>query len=277
MGILDELSSQVGDRTEYSNRKVAVRCVEKPATIAEIVPGIKSKDSKLAGDAVEVLTMVAEQRPELVAPHAKALAGLLTSKTTRVRWEAMHALALVAPLAPQVIAPLLPQLSEMIRTDVSVIVRDYAVDAVANYARAGHKPAEAAYPYLKQALTTWDGKQAGHALNGLVVAAVALPKLRPELSEIGARYLEDRRGVVRKAANALVRAATGKSETRPAEPRPTVFRGPLHGEVALSRGNVPAVDTGREERSRRRPAPTARAAGGLPARKPQRRSERRKP
>ena len=210
MSIINLLSSQVGDRSEYSNRKVVLQCLEEPTLLDEIVEGLQSHDAALVGDCAEVLTQVAETHPERVAPYAKDLAGLLTHRKTRVRWEAIHALSLIAPLAPKVIGALLPQLGELIRADASVIVRDYAVDAIANYAPTSPKNARAAYPYLKEALTTWEGKQAGHALKGLANVATTVPKLAPELNELGQHYLTHRRGVVRQAAKALVQATEKK-------------------------------------------------------------------
>ncbi len=210
MTLLNRLSSQVGDRTEYSNRKVVLKCLEKPRLLDEIVQGLESKDAALLGDCTEVLTMVAEDHPEWVAPHAKQLTNFLTHKNTRVRWEAMHALALVAALQPKAIEKLLPQLGEMIQGDASVIVRDHAVQAVGNYAATSPQAARMAYPYLKQALEACDGKQAGHALNGLAKVAAAAPKLKDELQTIGQGYTSHPRGVVRKAAKALL-AATEKA------------------------------------------------------------------
>ena len=37
MDMLSQLSSQVGDRAEYSNRKVVLRCLEQPSLLEEIV------------------------------------------------------------------------------------------------------------------------------------------------------------------------------------------------------------------------------------------------
>lgn len=208
MAIVDRLSSQIGDRTEGSNRQVSDRCLSKPEYLDEIAAGLKADDAALAGDCAEVMTMVAESQPGLVAPHAKALASLLGSKNTRVRWEAMHALALVASLQPKVIAGLLPRLTEIIKTDVSVIVRDHAVDAVGSYAKTGRKAAQAARPILTLALTGWDGKQAAHALAGLANVACTDPGSTEELREVGRQFENHRRGVVRKAAKALVKAAS---------------------------------------------------------------------
>ena len=210
MSILNHLSSQVGDRTESSNRKVMLQCLDEPTLLDEIVAGLENKDAALVGDCAEVLTQVAETHPEWVAPYAKKLAGLLDHRKTRVRWEAMHALALVAALAPKAIGALLPRLGELIHNDASVIVRDYAVDAIANYAKTSRKAAQASYPYLKEALTVWSGKQAGHALNGLTNIASVVPKLAAELNGLGQQYLDHRRGVVRQAAKKLVQATERK-------------------------------------------------------------------
>lgn len=181
MSILNQLSSQVGDRTEQSNLEVVALCLDQPALLAEIAAGLTRNEAALLGDCAEVLTKVAEERPDLVAPHANALTPLLAHKTTRVRWEAMHALALIAPELPQAIHSMLPRLREMIHNDSSVIVRDYATEAVANYARTGSQAAQAAYPILLEALTVWNEKHAGRALNGLSHVAAAAPELADEL------------------------------------------------------------------------------------------------
>ncbi len=208
MSIVDQLSSQVGDRTETSNRQVAARCLAEPALLAEIAQGLTSRNADLLGDCAEVMTEVAKERPELVAPYAPELAVLLDrgGKKARVRWEAMHALALIAALVPDVTGALLPRLGDMLRSDSSVIVRDCIVDALGNYAGVGGDAARAAYPYLKEALELWNGKQAARALNGLDRVASSAPELADELQVLGERYLDDRRGVVRKAAKGLVQA-----------------------------------------------------------------------
>ncbi len=224
MSVLSRLSSQVGDRSTRSNLRVAAQCLAQPALLTEIAGGLAGGDAALVGDCAEVLTEVAKQRPDLVAPYARDLAALLAHKTTRVRWEALHALALVASAAPGTIAALLGRLSDIIRDDSSVIVRDYAVDALSNYAKTGKKAALAARPILLEALTVWHGRQAAHALAGLTSVASAVPGLSGELRPIGVHYLGSERGVVRKAAKALLRAtedgedgrhAPGKRENTP--------------------------------------------------------------
>ena len=206
MSILNQLSSQTGDRTEYSNRKVVVQCLDDPDLLTEIAAGLQYSNPAIVGDCAEVMTKVAEYQPEWVAPFAGELAPLLDHSITRVRWEAMHALALVAALNPQVIASILPQLSKILRADKSVIVRDYATDALAGYASIGEIAAQAGYPLLKEMLTLWNGKQAGHALIGLALVAMHLPEKRSELYRIAEGFSSFPRAVVRKAARVLLKA-----------------------------------------------------------------------
>ncbi|PKO22728.1 MAG: hypothetical protein CVU38_07815 [Chloroflexi bacterium HGW-Chloroflexi-1] len=209
MNLLDQLSSRVGDRTAESNRQVAARCLEDSALLGQVAAGLTSQDATLLGDCAEVFTLVAEARPEWVAPYAGALLPVLPHKKTRVRREAAHALALTAALAPEILAPILPQLAEIVRTDGSIIVRDYTVDAIGNYAVSSAEAARAVYPLLCEALTAWDGKHAAHAIDGLCHVAAVVPDLADALRAIGKGYLQNRSGVVRKAARALVRASNG--------------------------------------------------------------------
>lgn len=205
MSIVSRLSSQVGERSQQANVEVAALCVENPILLHDIAEGLTHRDVNLVGDCAEVFTKVAEQRPDLVVPYAETLAAHLQHKKTRVRWEVMHALALTALLAPDTIQAHWSQLVEIIRADSSLIVRDYATDAIANYAAVGPDEAQAAYPVLKEALRLWDGKHAGHALNGLGHVARQVPTLRDELCGLGHEYLGHGRAVIQKAAKALIR------------------------------------------------------------------------
>jgi hypothetical protein len=73
MSIVDQLSSQVGDRTQEANRRVVAKCLRNHALLTEVAQGLNSKEARLVGDCAEVLTQVAEKHPELVAPYAESL------------------------------------------------------------------------------------------------------------------------------------------------------------------------------------------------------------
>jgi hypothetical protein len=205
LSILEQLSSQVGDRSEAANRAVSGQCLENPTLLVDIVDGLGSPDPALAGDCAEVFTHVAEQRPEWAAPFALSFAALLHHKATRVRWEAAHALALCAWHTPDDMGRLLPGLAEIVRADTSIIVRDYVTDAIAEYARYNQDTARQAYPLLLDCLRMWEGRHAGHALKGLTWVAKQEPTLRSELIPIARQYLTEGKVVVRKAAKELLR------------------------------------------------------------------------
>ena len=167
MGILDRLSSQSGDRTETANKRAAVRVLKQPELLDEIAGGLASSDPKLAGDCAEVMTLVAAEKPELVAMYADALVAQLSHKDTRVRWEVTHSLADIAAHHPSKVRSILPTLAATIKRDKSVIVRDYAIQALGEYGHTSAAAAREVWPYLREALTLWDGRHAGKALEAI--------------------------------------------------------------------------------------------------------------
>lgn len=209
MTILERLSSQTGDRTEAANRAVASQCVAGPALLAEIADGLGSEDERLAGDCAEVMTLVAETRPELVVPYAERLVPVLDHRYTRARWEATHTLALLAIHTPEIIQGLLPKVAQMIQEDESIIVRDHAVKMVANYAAMGPAEAEESYPILVDALAAWGGRHAHHALPGLGQVALYYPGRRGVIRSAAQSLLDHRRRVVRTGAERLLRSVNG--------------------------------------------------------------------
>ncbi|MDR1761823.1 MAG: hypothetical protein LBR55_05180 [Bacteroidales bacterium] len=145
MEILNQLSSQKGDKTEISNKLVAEKCIANPKILAEIATGLEDKDKKLQSDCIEVFTLVSEVKPELVVPYADNVLPLLYSKETKTRWEAVHTLSFIAEKIPDTV---LSALQSLIEKDKSTIVRDYALDTVANYAKANVKASEKSYELL---------------------------------------------------------------------------------------------------------------------------------
>lgn len=210
MSIIEQLSSKTGDKTEVSNIKVAVQCVENPALLSIISKSLTDRDDKLAADCAEVFTKVAGERPTLVVPYVGDLLKLLSHKHTKARWEAIHALALIAEYAKEEVKQVLPLVLNIIHSDKSTIARDYAVDMVANYAKCGKEEAEVAFSILKEALYLWEGKHAGHALGGLTNAAEFLTGHRDELLQIGHDFSTSSKGVVVKAAKKLIKAVGGR-------------------------------------------------------------------
>lgn len=200
MDLLEKLSSNTRDKIEGSNREVANHCLTDPTLLAEIAVGLESKNPALIGDCAEVFTLTAMIQPDIVAPYGEALAKIRSHKNTRVRWEAAHCLALISAFRPDLIAKLLSGLIETIHQDESIIVRDYTIDILANYAASSVHTAKEAYLTLIESLQVWNGKHAGHALVGLEHIAGMLPDLQDEIRAHVQPFLTSEKGVIRKAA-----------------------------------------------------------------------------
>lgn len=210
MSILDELSSSVGDRTENSNRAVAQKVEADPILLSEIAAGLASPNLKMVGDCAEVLTMVSEKRPEVVAPFIDRVIPLLQSKNKRVRWESMHTLVFLARRAAATIAPLLPQLAAAIAQDDSVIVREYAIQVLGEYSITSAAAAQGAFPILLKSLEVWSGDHVATALEGLAKAAEADPALMSEVIETAQKYRDAKKSKVQKVARSILRRLSPK-------------------------------------------------------------------
>lgn len=206
MSIIDQVSSRVGDKTENSNIKVALQCIDSPQLLSVMVSALSDKDEKLVGDCTEVFTKVAEEKPNLIVPYASNITDLLRHKSSRVRWEAAHALALIAEHIENLIGSEIQFISELIKKDKSVIVRDYSIDIIAKYAKCGEEQARIAFPILKESLYLWEGKHAAHAINGFINITEVMHDYDDELMQIGIDFSASKKGVVAKSAKALVKA-----------------------------------------------------------------------
>lgn len=203
---LSRLSSSLGVRGQEPNEAVARDCIVEPDLLLQIAEGFSSQTDRLVGDCAEVMTKVAATRPELVAPHADALVTLISHRNGRVRWEAAHALSLVAPLVDSVVENALPFLVQLIRSHDGVIVRDYAIDAVGRYGAVGPRQAREAWAILEDNLVTWEGGHAARILGHAGALAAKEPELRTAIVEAARRHEADPRAGARKAAKALLKS-----------------------------------------------------------------------
>lgn len=206
MSLVDQLSSAIGQRSESANRRVAALILSGQGEMDEIIAGLQQSNANLTGDCAEICAMVAQEAPELVLPFNDQLWALLDHQKMRVRWEAMHALALLATLIPLRVREHMPQLIRLFQHDSSTIVRDYTVKAAANLAGMGSEEAAQAKGLLYLALSQYNGKHAKLALEGLAKAAVYLTKEREKLLELATIYEQHPKPSIRKAAHTLLLA-----------------------------------------------------------------------
>jgi hypothetical protein len=188
MNILSQLSSQVGDRTENSNKRVAGMVLKNPALLRQLAEGLTSGDFKLAGDCAEVMTNVAAENAELLVPFADALIREIGHENTRVRWESMHSLAEVASRIPNRVYAIVPKLAEITASDKSVIVRGYAIKALGEYGATSPTAASRVWPQLVKQLDRWEGKDTGKVLESLFTLVSHNPVLSERARKIAKRF-----------------------------------------------------------------------------------------
>jgi hypothetical protein len=205
MKILNQLSSRQGDKTEASNKIVAEKCIANPRLLAEIAVGLTDKDKKLQSDCIEVFTLVSEKKPEFIVQYADNIVPLLPSKETKTRWEAVHTLSYIAEKIPDIIFSILPALKSLIEKDKSTIVRDYAIDTIANYAKINVKTSEESYKLLKSALELWGEKHAKQVFKGFNYVLDNFPACKAEINLLVQPYLSANKKVVANEAKKLIK------------------------------------------------------------------------
>jgi hypothetical protein len=149
--------------------------------------------------------MIAEENPQAIIPYFSYLPPLLKTKNTRVRWEAMHTIRFVAREIPDQIEEIIPMLVNAIHKDTSVIVRDYAIQAIGEYASTSVKAAQTAFPHLLDALSVWNEKHTHLAIDGLRKAVVVDPSLGSKAFEAALPYASYAKPKIRSSANALLK------------------------------------------------------------------------
>ncbi|ANY66308.1 hypothetical protein BBD42_07370 [Paenibacillus sp. BIHB 4019] len=205
--VVSMLSSQTGDSTQQSNEHVALLCIENPTLLRQIAEGLLQSDVKLAGDCAEVFTKVAETHPQLAAPYAEQLLVSIHHKHTRVRWESMHAVALISSSIPNRIFAVLDEIQERLFSDQSTIVKDYSILCLGKLASCGEAEAKVILPILKKGLLQLEEKFLSKLLTAMIGIAKVSPSLAAEVLANGYDYETHSKSSVQKAAKKLIKAA----------------------------------------------------------------------
>jgi hypothetical protein len=203
MSIIFQLSSQLKERGEQGNRKVVELILQNPELFEDIINQLITKNAALLGDCVEVCTMLAEKEPDFVAPYAENIIPMTYHKNTRVRWEAMHAIALLAPKVPEVIFKNWKHFAQLFLDDKSVIVRDYVVTCAGNLASRGATYTRILFPFLLEALSAHKTHHAKLAMEGMIKAIPYLTDHLDELDDVAEFYSQHPKPSINKSARNL--------------------------------------------------------------------------
>ncbi|WP_048600771.1 hypothetical protein [Rubeoparvulum massiliense] len=212
MSILDGLASVCGEKPKAANKAVAMQCIANPSHIAEIADHIGNQNHKIGADCAEVMTMIAEEQPELISSYAPTLLDHLKHKKSNVRWECAHALALTAHTIGDLLLGKLDDFLRIIENDDSIVVRDYITDILTNLAKIGEAEAKAVYPYLTQALVAHNRRHAGHAIDGLIHIASITDSFDADIIRLIEPSLMAEKKAVAGKANKLIKLIEKKNK-----------------------------------------------------------------
>ena len=203
MSIIFQLSSKLKERGEQGNRRVVELILQNPELFEEIINHLNTKDPALLGDCVEVCTMLSEKEPDFVAPYAEKIFPLTYHKNSKVRWEAIHAVALLAPKVPEVIFQKWEHFAQLFLDDKSVIVRDYVVTCAGNLASRGATYTKRIYPFLLEALSAHKTHHAKLAMEGIINSIPYLTDRLDELDDVAEIYSQHPKPSIGKTARSL--------------------------------------------------------------------------
>lgn len=98
MGILDEVTSVTGDKN--SNKELVKRCLITPALLHSIAEGLRTGTPKAKVDCAQILTDVAQRRPELLAEFVADFLDASKSDNKRIAKLAFSGLEKVVTANP---------------------------------------------------------------------------------------------------------------------------------------------------------------------------------
>ena len=144
-------------------------------------------------------------KPEFVVPYAENVLPLLYSKETKTRWEAVHTLSLIAEKIPDTVFSVLSVLQSLVEKDKSTIVRDYAVDTIANYAKVSAETSTNSYEILKFVLELWGEKHAKQVFKGFNYVLDNCPDCKAKIHLLVLPYLSANKKIVAAEAKKIIK------------------------------------------------------------------------
>ena len=152
--MIDLLASQLGRNDEVPNIELARMLYESENHdgISEIAEGLQSGNLAIAHDCIKVLYEIGRSKPALIAEYTDAFITALSSKSNRMVWGGMTALAFVAPIKSDVLLLRLPEIIAAYKKG-STITIDNSISVLACLCKAGGDTKELIFSLLCDHLT----------------------------------------------------------------------------------------------------------------------------
>ncbi len=209
MAALKRIAHFKGRRDEVPNQQLARDLATRKdrAGIREIAANLSNPDRDIQADCIKVLYEVGYIDPALVADYAEDFLGLLKSRSNRMVWGGMIALATVAGLRPDLVFEHRGEIEEAMDGG-SVITMDNGVLALARAAAKNDRYNKAIFPYLLNHLESCEPKQlAQHAEKTLEAVN---PTNRSQFAAVLTKRMKDISGSALARLEKVLRQAEGK-------------------------------------------------------------------
>ncbi len=140
MSYINQIAYNLGRRDEVPNQELAKKLAKENNAegIQEIAGYLYDKNKSIASDCLKVLYEAGYINPKLIAPYADDFIKFLSSKTNRMVWGAMIAIANIGEIEAEKIFKHKDLIMEKIKTG-TVITNVWGVKALINMAKAGDK------------------------------------------------------------------------------------------------------------------------------------------
>ena len=147
--MIELLACGLGRNDEIPNIELAEKLCEDMDLdgIKEIADGLKSKEQGVASDCVKVLYEIGQRKPELIADFTDDFITALSSKSNRIVWGSMTALAYIAPIKPEIIFRRLHEVIAAYKNG-SVITVDNSISVFAQLCKANGDYRTTIFPIL---------------------------------------------------------------------------------------------------------------------------------
>ena len=158
--MIEKLACRQGRNDEAPNIELAeFLCqTENADGIKEIVEGLKEKDKAVANDCIKVLYEIGARKPALISGYADDFLALLYSRSNRLVWGGMTALAAIAELSAGSIYAKIETVLSVFKNG-SVIAVDNGVSVLAGLCKADKKYEDHLFPILLEHLKTCRTKE----------------------------------------------------------------------------------------------------------------------
>ena len=128
MTILPQLENNKGLLSSALGKTLAAQALAGDQTILVEATGLLSHDDKnVRSGAAKIVELVAETRPEWVAPYTCQLRAALEMPEAQTRWMAIHTLGLCASIDPEAARLAFPKAQEFIQADSGVCLWDRTI------------------------------------------------------------------------------------------------------------------------------------------------------